>query len=66
MVGVMAIKVQQWVQKGVTFKAAHEGRSVFVSEGERLDKIAADHTAAIERRMFFSVLDDFDTVISRL
>ena len=52
--------------KGVSFEAVLEGKMVLIPEDDRLEQIAADHTAAIEGRMFFGVPDDFGTIISRL
>ena len=66
MTDVVTMKSQRWAQKGVTFEEALEGRLVLVPEGERLDQIAADHSAAVEGRMFFGVPDDFETIVSRL
>ena len=66
MADVVAMKSQRWAQKGVTFEAVLKGQLVLVPEGERLEQIAADHTAAIKGRMFFGVPDDFETIVSRL
>ena len=66
MADVVAMKSQRWAQKGVSFEAVLEGKLVLVPEDDRLDHIAADHTAAIKGRMFFGVPDDFETIIFRL
>ena len=63
---VVAMKSQRWAQKGVSFEAVLEGKLVLVPEDDRLDQISADHTAAIEGRMFFGIPDDFAAIISRL
>lgn len=66
MTQVVAMKSQRWAQRGVNFEAVLEGQLVLVPEDGRLQQIAADHTAAIEGKMFFGVPDNFETIISRL
>jgi hypothetical protein len=66
MADVVAIKSQRWPQKGVSFEAVLKGQLVLVPDADRLDKIAADHSAAIDGRMFFGVPDNFETIVSRL
>ncbi|OHY82025.1 nucleotidyl transferase AbiEii/AbiGii toxin family protein [Marinobacter sp. AC-23] len=63
---VVAMKGQRWAQRGVSFEEVLDGRLILVPEGERLNQIAADHSDAIEGRMFFGVPDDFETIVSRL
>ena len=66
MADVVAMKSQRWPQKGVSFEAVLKGQLVLVPDADRLDKIAADHSAAIDGRMFFGVPDNFETIVSRL
>ena len=66
MQAVIEMKKHRWSTPGVDFEAILSGGLRLIPDGERLHAVNQDHVEAISGKMFFTVPDEFEHIVSRL
>ena len=66
MQAVIEMKKHRWSTRGVDFEAILSGGLRLIPDGERLRAVNKDHVEAISGKMFFTVPDEFEYIVSRL